>query len=63
MVDCWMGRKESNQTNKHNSQIVPAKENLKLSHDGPSQRHASGTKHKQPNKTLSQGHHWVWGMI
>ena len=31
----------------HDSQIVRAKENLKLSHSGPSQRQASGTNQRQ----------------
>ena len=39
----------------HNSQIVRAKENFRLSHSGPSQRQAIGTK--QPIKALCQGHH------
>ena len=43
----------------HDSQIVRAKENLKLGHGGPSQRQASDTN--QPIKTLRQGRHWVWG--
>ena len=41
----------------HDSQIVRAKENLKLSNDGPSQRQASGTN--QRVKALRQGHHHV----
>ena len=47
----------SNDTKKrvHDSQIVRAKENLKLSHGGPSQRRASDTR--KPIKTLRQGHH------
>ena len=36
-------------------QIVRAKENLKLSYGGPSQRQASGTN--QRNKALLQGRH------
>ena len=43
----------------HDSQIAWAKENLKLSHGGPSQKQASGTS--QPIKALHQDHHWVWG--
>ena len=37
----------------HYSQIVRAKDNLKLSYDGPSQRQASGTN--QLIKALRQG--------
>ena len=37
----------------HESQVVRAKENLKLSYDGPSQRQASGTN--QRIKALRQG--------
>ena len=37
----------------HDSQIVRAKENLKLSYGVPSQRQASGTN--QPIKALCQG--------
>ena len=40
------------------SQIVWAKKNIKLSHGGHSQRHASGTN--QPIKALRQDLHWVW---
>ena len=39
----------------HDSQIVRAKENLKLSYGGPSQRQTSGTN--QPIKALRQGRH------
>ena len=39
----------------HDTQIVRAKEILKLSHGGPSQRHASGAN--QLNKALRSGHH------
>ena len=39
----------------HDSQIVRAEENLKLSHGGFSRRQASGSK--QPIKALRQGHH------
>ena len=39
----------------HDSQIVRAKENLKLRHGGPSQRQSSGTN--QRIKALCQGHH------
>ena len=39
----------------HDSHIVRAKENLKLSHGGPSQRKASDTN--QLIKTLHQGGH------
>ena len=39
----------------HDSQIVRAKETLKLSNDGPSQRHTQGTN--QLFKALRQGHH------
>ena len=44
----------------HHSQIVSAKENLKLSYDGPSQRQGLGTN--QQIKTLRQSCHWVWGL-
>ena len=40
--------------------IVRAKENLKLSHGGPSYSQASGTN--PPIKALRQSHHWVWGL-
>ena len=43
--------KEQTQKWAHDSQIVRAKENLKLSHGEPSQRQASGTN--QPNKASS----------
>ena len=43
----------------YDSQIVRAKENPKLSHDGPIQKHASGTN--QQIKALRQGRHWAWG--
>ena len=36
-----------------------AKESLKFSYGGPSQRQASGTN--QQIKALRQDHHWVWG--
>ena len=39
----------------HDTQIVRAKENLKLSYGGPSQRQASGTN--QRIKALRQGSH------
>ena len=39
----------------HDSKIVRAKELLKLSHDGPSQRQASGTN--QGIEALRQGRH------
>ena len=39
----------------HDSQIVRAKEKLKLSHVGPSYRQASGTNH--PIKALHQSRH------
>ena len=41
----------------HDSQIVRAKENLKLSHDGSSYRKASGTN--PPIKALRQSRHRV----
>ena len=41
----------------HDSQIVRAKENLKLSHGGPSQRQVSATN--QPIKASRQDHHCV----
>ena len=44
----------------HDSQIVRAKENLKLSYGGPSQGQTPGTNHRI--KALRQGHHWVWGL-
>ena len=44
----------------HDSQIVRAKENLKLSYGGPSQRQASGTN--QRIKALRQGCLKVWGL-
>ena len=47
---------------KHDSQIVKAEENLKLSnmYGGSSQGQASGTN--QWIKALHQGRHWVWGL-
>ena len=42
------------------SQIVRAKENRNLSHDGLSQRQTSDNN--QLVKALRQGHHWVWGL-
>ena len=42
------------------TQIVRAKEELKLSHSTPSQRQASGTN--QRIKALRQCRHWVWGL-
>ena len=39
----------------HDSQVVRAEENLKLSHGGPSQRQTSGTN--QRIKALRQGRH------
>ena len=39
----------------HDSEIVRAKQNLKLSHDGPSYRQASGTT--PPIKALRQSRH------
>ena len=42
----------------HDSQIVRAKENLKLSHGGSSYRKASGTN--PPIKALRQSHHRVY---
>ena len=39
----------------HDFQIVRAKDNLKLSHGGPSYSQASGNK--PPIKALSQSHH------
>ena len=44
----------------HNSQIVRAKENLKLSHGGSSYREASGTN--PPIKALHQSRHRVRGL-
>ena len=42
----------------HNSQIVRAKENLKLSHGGSSYRQASGIN--LPIKALRQSRQWAW---
>ena len=44
----------------HDSQIVRAKENLKLSHGGSSYRQASGAN--PPAKVLRQSRHRVWGL-
>ena len=44
----------------HDSQIVRAKENLKLSSGGSSYSQASGTN--PPIKALRQSRHWVWGL-
>ena len=44
----------------HHSHIVQAKENLKLSHSGASQKQVSGTN--QPIKAFRQSNHWVWGL-
>ena len=44
----------------NDSHIVRAKENLKLSHGGPSQRQVSGTN--QLIEALRQVCHWVWGL-
>ena len=44
----------------HDSQIVRAKENLKLSHSGSSYRKGSGTN--PPIKALRQSRHRVWGL-
>ena len=44
----------------HDSQIVRAKENLKLSHGGSSYTLASGTN--QPIKALRQSRHRVGGL-
>ena len=44
----------------HDSQIIRAKENLKLSHGGSSYRKASGTN--PPLKALRQSSHRVWGL-
>ena len=62
-MQCIITEKQSNQvkhydeTKKraHDSQIVRAKENLKLSWGGPSQGQASGTN--QRIKALRQGRH------
>ena len=43
----------------HDSQVVRAKENPKLSHAGPYSQ-ASGTN--PPIKALCQSRHWVWGL-
>ena len=62
-MQCIIMEKYSNQITHHdetkkradNSQIVTAKENLKLSHSGPRYRKASGnttiTNHRQPRGT------------
>ena len=44
----------------YDSQIVQAKENLKLSHGGLMQRLVSGTN--QPIEALHEGRQWVWGL-
>ena len=44
----------------YDSQVVRTKENLKLSHDGPSQRQESGAN--QLLKALCQRRHWVRGL-
>ena len=44
----------------HDSQIVRANENLRLSHGGPNYSQASGTN--PPVKALRQSRHWVWGL-
>ena len=44
----------------YDSQIVRAKENLKLSHGWPSYSQASGTN--PPIKALRQSRHWVWSL-
>ena len=44
----------------HDSQMVWAKENLKLSHGGSSYRKAAGTN--PPLKALRESRHWVWGL-
>ena len=57
-MQCIITEKQSNQINKeraHGSQIVGAKENLKLSYVGSSQRQAPGIK--QRIKALRQGRH------
>ena len=58
----WLLKTHYDETKKraHDSQIVRAKEKLKMSHGGPSYRKASGTN--PPIKVLRQSHHWVWGM-
>ena len=65
-MQCIITEKQSNQIilsthyedikkRAHDSQIGRAKENLKLSYGGPSQRQASGTN--QLIRTLRQGRH------
>ena len=44
----------------HDSKTVRAKENLNLSHGGPSYSQASGTN--LPIKALRQSRHCVWGL-
>ena len=44
----------------HDSQIVRANENLKLSYGWPSQRKASGINKRI--EALLQGRNWVWGL-
>ena len=50
------------ETNKraHDSKIVRAKENLRLSHDVSSYRQGSGTD--PPIKALRQSRHRIWGL-
>ena len=44
----------------HDSQVVRAKKNLKLSYGWPSQRKTSGLNKRI--KALCQGRQWVWGL-
>ena len=44
----------------HDSQMIIAKENLKLGHGGPCYSQESGTS--PPIKALRQSRHWVWGL-
>ena len=45
----------------HDSQIVRANENLKLSHGRSSYSQQSGTN--PPIKALRLSRHWVWGLL
>ena len=59
LMQCIITEKQSNydytKKKAHDSQIVRAKDTLKLSYGGPSQLHASGTK--QRIKALRQDRH------
>ena len=51
-MQCIITEKQSNQNN-HDSHVVRAKENLMLSHGGPSQRQVSGTNQRIKGPSLS----------